>query len=561
MRKEDIERLREEVDIVELVGEVVSLEKRGNNHVGLCPFHGEKTPSFNVSSARRRFHCFGCGINGDIFTWVQERELLSFPEAVRYLAERAGVAVEVGAKGSGKARVSAIDPRIETLRRVCKEAQEIFVSALTMPVGRVAYEYLRQRGLSRRIIETMGIGFAPFDALHHHGCKDPSLLTDAGLLMNNRFLFANRIIIPIRDEQGRVIGFAGRRLPQDDKGGKYINPPATPLYEKNKVLFGLDRARRALRAGQPLILVEGPLDAIALEQFGVEGAVASSGTAFTEEQAALMARRSREISPLLLFDGDRAGQEAAQKAAELLLRHGLNPRILTLASGDDPDSWVRRIGEEEAKDQLAAASPFLDTVIERLQTMPVGTIDQDAEREAVAARWLGAIPAGTLANAFGQAASQVLGRQVVAAAPRRRQRAPAPEVADDAPAEPEVSVMRPDHLDVPEVMRQLARQDAVAGAVWNTWQFVVMRRFERDLGQWGLTLPMLPVHAQPSALSEESRRVVLQAIEQMMRHQAAQVLGYHHGPITQWRPALSLCKRIADDAAGVVGQIEEGTLP
>ena len=124
MRKEDIERLREEVDIVELVGEVVSLEKRGNNHVGLCPFHGEKTPSFNVSSARRRFHCFGCGINGDIFTWVQERELLSFPEAVRYLAERAGVAVEVGAKGSGKARVSAIDPRIETLRRVCKEAQD-----------------------------------------------------------------------------------------------------------------------------------------------------------------------------------------------------------------------------------------------------------------------------------------------------------------------------------------------------------------------------------------------------------------------------------------------------
>ena len=303
----------------------------------------------------------------------------------------------------------------------------------------------------------MGIGFAPFDALHHHGCKDASLLTDAGLLMNNRFLFANRIIIPIRDEQGRVIGFAGRRLPQDDKGGKYINPPATPLYEKNKVLFGLDRARRALRAGQPLILVEGPLDAIALEQSGVEGAVASSGTAFTEEQAALMARRSREISPLLLFDGDRAGQEAAQKAAELLLRHGLNPRALTLASGDDPDSWVRRIGEEEAKDQLAAASPFLDTVIERLQSMPVGTIDQDAEREPLAARWLGAIPAGTLANAFGQAASQVLGRQVVAAAPRRRQRAPAPEVADDAPAEPE------DERDASGPPR-CPRGDAAAGA-------------------------------------------------------------------------------------------------
>ena len=201
VRKEDIERLREEVDIVELVGEVVSLEKRGNNHVGLCPFHGEKTPSFNVSSARHRFHCFGCDINGDIFTWVQEREAPQLPRS-RSLPRRApGVAVEVGAKGSGR-RVSAIDPRIETLRRVCKEAQDIFVSALTMPVGRVAYEYLRQRSLSRRIIETMGIGFAPFDALHHHGCKDASLLTDAGLLMNNRFLFANRIIIPIRDEQG-----------------------------------------------------------------------------------------------------------------------------------------------------------------------------------------------------------------------------------------------------------------------------------------------------------------------------------------------------------------------
>ena len=148
-----------------------------------------------------------------------------------------------------------------------------------------------------------------------------------------------------------MIGFAGRRLPQDDKGGKYINP-ATPLYEKNKVLFGLDRARRALRAGQPLILVEGPLDAIALEQFGVEGAVASSGTASTEEQAALMraaAARSRRCFCLMATE---RGREAAQKAAELLLRHGLNPRVLTLASGDDPDSWVRRIGEEEARTSL-----------------------------------------------------------------------------------------------------------------------------------------------------------------------------------------------------------------
>ena len=563
MRKEDIERLREEIDIVELIGESMALEKRGSNHVGLCPFHGEKTPSFNVSSARRRFHCFGCGISGDIFTWVQERELLSFPEAIRFLGERAGIAVATssGSGGQGGAPAPAIDPRVEILRRVCKDAQQIFTSALNMPVGKVALAYLRQRGLSRRIIEATGIGFAPYDALQHHACKDPALLADAGLLMGNRFLFAQRIIIPIRDEQGRVIGFAGRRLPGDDKGGKYINPPATPLYEKNRVLFGLDRARRALRAGKPLILVEGPLDAIALEQFGVEGAVASSGTAFTAEQAALMARRSREISPILLFDGDRAGQEAVEKAAEHLLHHDLNPRVVTLDRGDDPDSWVRRVGEEQAKDTLAAARPFLDAVIDRLGTMPSGTIDQDSAREGMALRWLAALPPGTLANAFGQAANQTLGRSVQAPQRKRRQQRAVPEQATEEVVVPSIETMRPDHLDIPEGLRQLARQEAVAGAVWNTWQFVVTRRFEQEFRQWGLSLPVLPVQAQPSGLSDDSRRVVLQAIDQMMRHQAARVLGYHHGSISIWRPALTLCKMIADDAPGVVDQIERGQLP
>ena len=274
-----------------------------------------------------------------------------------------------------------------------------------------------------------------------------------------------------------------------------------------------------------------------------------------------MARRSREISPILVFDGDRAGREAVAKAADHLLRHGLNPRVLTLDEGDDPDSWVRRVGEEEAKDSLAAARPFLDVIIERLRTMPAGTIDQDAGREALAQRWFGALPPGTLANAFAQAASQALGRQVSAPSQPRRQRRSPEQAPPDEGAIASMDSMRPDRLDVPEVMRQLARQDAVAGAVWNTWQFVVMRRFEHEFRQWGLALPMLPVQAQPAALVEDSRRVVLQAIDQMMRHQAAQVLEYHHGPISAWRPALSLCKKVADDALDVVERVELGDLP
>ncbi len=193
--------------------------------------------------------------------------------------------------------------------------------------------------------------------------------------------------------------------------------------------------------------------------------------------------------------------------------------------------------------------------------MPVGTIDQDAEREALAQRWFAALPSGTLANAFGQAASQALGRQVSAPKQTRRRQRPTQEQPVDEPVLPSMDAMRPDHLDVPEVMRQLARQDAVAGAVWNTWQFVVMRRFEPEFRQWGIALPMLPVQAQPAPLVEDSKRVVLQAIDQMMRHQAAQVLGYHHGPISAWRPALSLCKKVADDALEVVERIEQGDLP
>ncbi len=562
MRKEDIERLREEVDLVELVGESMALDKKGANFVGLCPFHGEKTPSFNVSPARRRYHCFGCGVGGDIFTWVQERELLSFPEAVRFLAERAGIAVAAGGGGGRKdgAPAPVIDPRIELLRRVCKDACLIFTSALKQPVGQAAMNYLRERGLSRRVIEAAGIGFAPFDSLDHHPCNDAEMLTDAGLLMGQKFLFANRIIVPVADEQGRTIGFVGRRLPGDDKGGKYINPPATLLYEKNKVLYGLDRARRALRAGQPLILVEGPLDVIALEQFGIEGAVASSGTAFTREQAALMARRSREVPPILLFDGDRAGQEAVDKAAEHLLSHGLNPRVFSLAAGDDPDSWVRRVGEAEAKDALAGALPFLDGVVSRLSHMPSGTIDEDAAREGLAQRWLAVLPPGTMANAFNEAASRALGRAINAPRTRARRRsAPAPET-NEAP-EPGLEQMRPDSLEVPASLREHVARDVIAGAVWNTWQFDVMRTHGEELRHWRLDLPKIPVQAPPAALSEEARRLVLQCIDQMMRIHAQTVLGYHHGPISNWRPALGLCKSIADGAAQVIARIESGQIP
>ncbi len=481
--REVIEAIKERIDLVELIGETVTLQKRGQNFLGLCPFHNEKTPSFNVSPQRGSYYCFGCQAKGDLFDWVQEQEFLSFPEALERLAARAGVELKRRGGGGGEREASVDDghrQRMDDCRRVCRDASRLFADALAAPVGAAARAYLQDRGISRKIIESAGFGFAPADALSHLNASE-DLLQMAGLLVGRRFLFADRIVLPLRDEQGRPVAFTGRRFLPETEGGKYVNSPATPVFEKSRLLYGLDRARTALRNQQPLILVEGPLDGLALEQYGIDGAIAGSGTSLSAYHAELIARRSRGVHPVLLFDGDQAGRDAAEKAAFLLLGAGLSPRVIHLADSEDPDSWVRSVGEGEARRRIENAPAVLDQVIDALNRAPAQTVDEKSARETEAGRWLAQIPDGPLLNAFSDRLLELLGR-LPSLPTRRRQR----------PLEAEMN-LREDRLEVPPRLRQMGTDRPRVAALWNRWCMTVEASHGERLAQWGLGMPTIPL--------------------------------------------------------------------
>ena len=480
--REVIEAIKERVDLVELISETVTLQKRGQNFIGLCPFHNEKTPSFNVSPQRGSYYCFGCQAKGDVFDWVQEREFLSFPEALERLAARAGIELR-NQSGSRQSTGAPTEDdghrqRIDDCRHLCRDASRLFQEALAAPVGAAARNYLQERGISRKMIEAAGFGFAPNDALSHLQASE-ELLQMAGLMVGRRFLFGDRIVLPLRDEQGRPVAFTGRRFLPDTEGGKYVNSPATPIFEKSRLLYGLDRARSALRAQRPLILVEGPLDGLALAQYGIDGAIASCGTSLSAHHAQLIARRSRDVQPVLLFDGDQAGRDAAEKAAFLLLGAGLNPRVLHLAEGEDPDNWVRAVGEEEARRRIDSAPAVLDQVAAALQRAPTQTVDQRSARETEAGRWLAQIPEGALLNAFSDRLREILGRLPSRSISRRPR-----------PLEAEIH-QREDRLEVPPRLRQLGESEPRVAALWNRWCLTVEASYGDRLAQWGLSLPTI----------------------------------------------------------------------
>lgn len=486
--REVIEAIKERIDLVELISETVQLQKRGQNFLGLCPFHSEKTPSFNVSPSRGSYYCFGCQAKGDLFDWVQEREFLSFPEALERLAARAGVALQSGRAGSRAEAAPGEDDQqrqlVDACRRVCKEATALFQQALNAEVGAAARAYLQGRGMSRKIIERAGIGFAPADAMNHLQA-DQDLLNHAGLMVGRRFLFADRIVLPICDEQGRPVAFTARRFLPETEGGKYINSPGTPIFEKSRTLYGLDRARSALREQRPLILVEGPLDGLALEQYGIDGAVATCGTSLSAHHASLIARRSRDVNPVILYDGDQAGRDAAEKASFQLLGAGLSPRVVHLSEADDPDSWVRREGEEEARRRIETAPSVLDQVFDVLARAPTSTVDELSARELEAGRWLAQIPQGPLHNALSDRLVGLLGR--LPTVPRRRA---AQTLQPDAS-------QREDRLEVPARLRDLGSQKPRVAALWNQWCLRAEEQVGERLTQWGLGLPTIPLRPGP----------------------------------------------------------------
>ena len=336
MRSDDVRRVKDRLDIVEVIGDYVRLKKAGNNFLGLCPFHDEKTPSFNVSPSRQTFHCFGCGQGGDVFSFIMEKENLSFREALETLAERAGV--QLSSEG---ARTVGERSLFDIMERACSH----FRSLLEKVEGEHAGAYLARRNLERDAWRTFELGWASpswdalWKALSNEGVSFREAF-DAGLVLEGRNgpydRFRGRIIFPVRDISGRLLAFGGRLL--DGEGAKYINSPEGVLYSKRRSLYLLNRAKEAARAKDRLILVEGYMDAIRLHLNGFEETAASLGTSLTEEQALLIRRLTDRC--FICYDSDIAGQEASIRGMYVLQKAGLDVRVVEIPEGKDPDDLL-----------------------------------------------------------------------------------------------------------------------------------------------------------------------------------------------------------------------------
>jgi DNA primase len=348
--------VKQQADIVRIIGEYVRLTKGGaQSFKGLCPFHKEKTPSFNVQAAQQFFHCFGCGQSGDVFTFVQKMENISFPEAVRTVAQKCGIPLPKREFSSPEeAQASRLRSK---LLEIHDQACRYFEEQLQSPEAARAREYLTGRGLTADAITAFRIGYAPdsYSTMRDHfqSTFDAEVLRGSGLFSSKEqgdggagpmyARFRKRITFPIRNEAGRVIAFTARALDNDEKAGpKYLNSPETPLYTKGQVLFNLDKAKQAIRQFEFALLVEGQMDCISVYMAGITNVLATSGTAFTEAQVRLLARYTKQV--IVSFDPDTAGANAAEKSIALLIEEGFSVKVATLDAGLDPDRFVRERG-------------------------------------------------------------------------------------------------------------------------------------------------------------------------------------------------------------------------
>jgi DNA primase len=367
------EKVKQQADIVRVVGEYVRLKKTGQNFTGLCPFHQEKTPSFAVHPVRQIYHCFGCGAGGDVFKFVMELEKCPFPEAVRAVAEKCGIPIPRPRERSPEERHES--QQRSALVEMHRDTAAFFTRQLEQASeGKVASAYLEDRGLDRAAITRFGLGFAPSsgDALVRHlkSKYSEKLLEPSGLVSrdsNGRFYdrFRRRIMFPIANDAGKIVAFGGRAMGDDQP--KYLNSPETPIYSKSNVLYHLDRAKESLRQSDFGILVEGYMDAIAVARAGIVNVIASCGTSLAEPQIKLLGRFTRRI--VVNFDPDTAGQAATERSLALLLEKEFEVRVLVLPGGSDPDKFLNEQGADAYKKLLADAPPYLDYLIARARRM------------------------------------------------------------------------------------------------------------------------------------------------------------------------------------------------
>ncbi len=373
------DRVKQQADILRVVGEYVRLKKSGQNFTGLCPFHSEKTPSFAVHPVKQIYHCFGCGAGGDVFKFVMEMDKITFPESVRAVAEKCGIAIP-------RARERTPEERRENQQRTSlvelhREAAAFFVQQLNAtPEGRAAKAYLLDRGLDSEAMARFGIGFAPSGGealLRAMKQKFPEKVLEASGLFsrdqNGKLFdrFRRRVMFPIANDSGKIVAFGGRALGDDLP--KYLNSPETPIYTKSNILYHLDRAKEALRQRDFAVLVEGYMDAIAVARAGISNVVASCGTSLTEPQVKLLNRFTRRI--IVNYDPDTAGQAATERSLTILLEQGAEVRVLALPGGKDPDSFIRAEGAAAYTKLLNEAPPYVDYLISRARKMDMSTAE------------------------------------------------------------------------------------------------------------------------------------------------------------------------------------------
>ena len=398
-----LDQIRTGVDIVELVGRFVNLKKSGANWKGLCPFHGEKTPSFMVNPAKGIFHCFGCGVGGDAFGFLMRQDKLTFPEAVRTLAQQTGVALPDDRERS------AADSGRDELLRVMDLAARFYEDTLWKSTGERARRYLDERGIAPEIAKRFRLGYAPdaWDGLltfmkSERVTEDALVATGLAIPRDNRTgvydRFRGRLLFAIRDLQGRVVAFGGRAF--GDEQPKYLNSPETALYSKGQLLYAADAARETMRERQRALVVEGYVDCVMAHQYGFTETVAALGTSFTPAQLLLLRRYTAEA--VLFFDADQAGQKAAERAEALL---DINPagrtwgmnrtgtiedsgnlrvRVATLPAGHDPDTFLRKEGREAFEQRIAAARSILSYALDRALADPEGRSGPRARSQAFA---------------------------------------------------------------------------------------------------------------------------------------------------------------------------------
>lgn len=359
-----IEEIRSSCSIVDVISEFVQLRKRGKNFVGLCPFHNEKTPSFTVSDEKQIFHCFGCHTGGNVFKFLMEYKKISFVESVQEIAEQLGIDLQFE-----QGRYEEQQSQQEVFFDINTEAAKYFLNnLLNEDEAEIARNYLQKRNVKTQTARAFGLGYSLrgwenlLNYLKQKGIKqeDAHTLGLIGKSDDGRFFdkLPGRLIFPIFSPNGRVVAFAGRKLDPSEKGGKYINSPESIVYSKSRVLYGLSFAKDEIRRLNKAVIVEGYMDLISLYQHGIKNVVAVSGTALTDEQVQLLSRYTKDV--VLLFDADTAGMKASMRSIEVLLKHDMEVKIVSLPEGEDPDSYVQKFGKDKFDDLLKKAENFIE---------------------------------------------------------------------------------------------------------------------------------------------------------------------------------------------------------